>query len=213
MHQILRGQALHPMFKNGTVLWRHCFHHVHKGVRVEPMTFDKTEKGTYLGRIQLGGGTDFTFEPVVIPNSYDDQGSKIHCFGIVVFIDKMPPEDWTHLLVTGVSKAMRTPGTEKGHAVFATPAKPYPMDEYRRFRGDMARLVHNNLNATFEQKKQAMLNCWPNEVRPTECRLLAQSHWKADEDDKVAFDFCHLRQLPETTDPVVQTGIVTMKAK
>jgi hypothetical protein len=200
------------MFRNGTILWRSVHHNARTGVVVPTINFDKTEKGTYIARVQIEGCSDFLWEPSIVSNSFQDERGKVHVFGLVLFIEQLPPDDWTHMLVSGTSKAMREPlkpgADRKGHAVFAKVAKPYPMAEYRRFREQVYRVVHENLNANFEQKKNLMLGYWPNEIRPTEHRLLAHQHHSLTE-DPVLFDYCHLRQLPPD---VVQTGIVTMKA-
>jgi hypothetical protein len=197
MHTIKTGEPFAPLFPNGTVLWRPCFHTSSKARLAENFQFEKTEKGSYMGRVEIGCG-QFLWEPAAYPNTVDKH--QIH--GFVVFMDELPPEDWTHLVVTGVSKAMRLPpvaeprGGYKGAAIFAKAAKPYKMDEYLKFRQAYFNIMSKNLNAKFDQCKDLALTVWPDEVRPEEKRLVAKYHFKH-EDTNVVLDYCHLRQLPE----------------
>src|SRR6185437_8257468 len=135
MHILKAGEPLSPLFKRNTVLWRSVgFRNTGRyfggtNCEIHDMKFEKTERGSYLGRVQLAGGCyDFIHEPVVMP----PRGDYGEIVGLVVFIDKPVPENWTHLLVTGVSNVMRSPWNPettklsalKGAAIFATPAKP-----------------------------------------------------------------------------------------
>lgn len=187
------------MFKSGTILWRSVAHNSLTGIEVREITFEK-DKNSYIGRVNLEGGSgNFIWEPVVLPNKREDIPAAT-VYGLVVFIDKLPDPDWTHLIVTGVSKAMKhsydpTIGYNqlKGGAVFATPAKPYDMHEYKAFRSHMFSAMSQNLNADFLTKQNLTLDVWPNEVRPGHCRLITDFRYK--DPDHVLLDYCHIRQL------------------
>lgn len=118
-HEFKHGSPLAPLFKNGTVLWRSVAHYsgmsgmvgmptgLRRYVTPRETTFEKTDKGSFAGRVHLEGGTgDFIWEPVV-SSARTEEGRPI--YGLVVFVDKEPEPNWTHLIVKGVSKAMQQP--------------------------------------------------------------------------------------------------------
>lgn len=201
MHRILHGEPMAPMFPIGTVLWRGVAHFAgrdkyHTNVELYEHNFKSTEKGTYLASVVVQGGSgDFIYEPVVVSSASQ------RLYGIALFVNKMPPTDWTHLIVTGVSKAMRQPYNveegchrAKGCAVFAEVPRPYNMDDYIGFRERYYSAMTQDLDADFNTRVAIALNIWTDEVRFDERRLLSLQRWRHPE---VLLDYCHLRRNEE----------------
>lgn len=186
------GEPLAPLFRVGTVLWRSVAHFGSSEVRINDMAWEKTERGTYIARVVLAGGSgDFIDEPVVIPNRVDDQP----LFGLVLFVDILPEPEWTHLLVKRVSHAMTLPYDKeegvrrlKGGAIFATTTKPYNMDDYLKFRSTIRQ--QGNLNSTFEEKLKVATEVQPPEYRSQQLRLVTS--WRYREEEAL-MDYCHIR--------------------
>ena len=215
-HTIADGQPLAPLFKNGTVIWRSVTHHADGTAELAESKFDHTEKGSWLGRVALcGGASNFIWEPCALPNTVKqvrrvpfldmDIERTINIRGIAVFINtpdgREPDENWTHLIVTGVSKALKEPSVDSrkvaGAAIFATVAKPWPMPAYLDFRRRLFRIVYGEYrkygSCSLKQRVDLTLPVWPEgegcEPRTEECRLLTYESYS-----EQAINYCHLRQ-------------------
>lgn len=149
------------LFPKGTILWR-SVHFSPDGVTLDEPVFEKTPSGALMARCLLNG--NYCNEPEVY-----EGGS-----GNVVFIDKAPTNNWTHLIVTGVSKAMKAPPAARGAgcAIFATPAVPYYLESYLEFRRLMFNAMLENRDATYEAKLAYTLEIWPTDRRPGDRRLV-----------------------------------------
>lgn len=152
MNVLLPETPRRLLFPKGTIIWR--------PVPLVEIEWEKTPKGSYLTRCLLNG--NFIHEPEV-----NEKGS-------VVFIDRLPVENWTHLVVTGVSKAMHvSPDPKgKGQAIFAIPGIPFDMDNYLAFRGEIKEMILLHPEASYDIKVDYSFAAWPVDRRAGDRRLI-----------------------------------------
>jgi hypothetical protein len=140
------------------------------------------------------------WEPTVHSAKYDGRDT----YGLVVFVNEQLPLNWTHLLVTGHSKAMNDPLAKKGQAIFAKAAKPY--EGYLAMRKWLAQA---DLNLPADDALKISLNAWPADFQQGQRRLFAHHYWG----DKglTGYNYCHIRlktpaeiarDLPEPTEEI-----------
>lgn len=153
------GDALTKLFTPGTIIWRQVGVNARSGVYLPETKFEKTDKGNYVGRIQIPGG--WIWEPQVAPNTVDGMAVA----GLVVFIEGEFTDNWTHLVVTGSSKVLSQPISQfeqmynrRGGAIFAKVANPFDMSAYIHFRTEMYRFTRENLNSSFAKKMELTAN-------------------------------------------------------
>jgi hypothetical protein len=168
------------MLKKGIVLWRHCSLEEGKIVPSK-VSFQRTEKGTFIGRIVLCGGVGI-WEPEVQGNKLD----KVKfASGIAVFMQEVPPAHWTHLIIDGISNPFTLGGQpEKGGCVFAKMAIPFDMQEYIDFRTRMLD-AQTAPDANIACAIDISSAIWPNQAVPTTLhshgtRLVVQRAWTND---------------------------------
>jgi len=185
MHTFLFGQDRPAvLFPAGTVLWRACFFSGQNFcARLGEVQPSKTNKGSWIFRLNVHGS--FFFEPELGNAHYKEWNT----YGLVVFLNEELPENWTHLIVTGCSKAMHDPGAEKGKALFAEVAEPYK--GYLAFR---ERLANNgqSLNYNFDQALELSLQHWPEDFKPGQRRLITTLKW-GDIGKYIGYNYAHLR--------------------
>lgn len=165
------------MFVPGTILWRNVtFTSVTGNIEVEEWTPAPTDRGSYMCRCSIEG--HYIWEPQVYPPTIKGSTNPISnqeyaSSGLVVFVDKQPPPRWTHLLVNGVSRALKEPGRpEKGAAIFCTVPDPYEMNAYKDFRRRMYTHFDQNLTADIEKAINLSVKVWVAGQRPGEKRLV-----------------------------------------
>lgn len=127
----------------GIVLWRGCSI-VGSSVTLSPVEFKQSDReDSYIARLLLPG--NLMTEPEVVSHT-----SK----GIILFVDEPPPEDWTHLKLTGVTKAFRAPTTsETTGAAFAKAMPPLSVEVIKLFRQKMNRIVLDNLQYSQDEER------------------------------------------------------------
>lgn len=126
-------------------------------MRIDDCPFVQTDRKSWMAKIQLVG--QWVNGPAIVPAT---------CRGVTVFLMDQPPENWTHLLVTGVSKSLKE-GAANG-CVFATAAKPY--NDYEAFRLAMFKWNRRFLNVPFKSKVIAAMTLHPSERRAGQIRLV-----------------------------------------
>jgi hypothetical protein len=181
------------VFKNGLVLWRPC-HFFASGSQLADVGFVSTDRGSFMAKIAIAGtGCDFIFEPVVIP--YSVFGKE--CRGITVFVNEEIPANWTHLVVTGVSRLFQTTsekadGIKGKGAVFASVGKPYTTKDYLMFRRRTYDLHRSYMNSPIETIVPACEKVWPKEERPGTLRCV-MSFFREDPD--AMLKYCHFEEV------------------
>lgn len=122
------------LFPKGTVLWRQVTFVLTDDQKkfksqLESVEFEPTDKQNYMARMKIE--SQWMYEPEVYsPNAGEDRTK-----GFVVFAADPPPDDWTHLIVTGVGKALHQVGwPSKGTCVFGKWASPFEKEAYMEFR-------------------------------------------------------------------------------
>ena len=134
MAVIFPDGSLAQLFPRGTILWRQCDPiAMAAGLVVVPeFPFEPARNSdtTVLAKISL---TDPNIdEPVVLPRSKEEGAANE---GILLFVEGIPPEDWTHLVVTTTSMCLRTSrAQERKGAVNAKYGGGLSMDDYLAFR-------------------------------------------------------------------------------
>jgi hypothetical protein len=166
------------MLQRGVILWRKCSFSTADDspiIRTEDIKFEMTRTGSYFARIELCGMG--MWEPEIVSNKNGDIFSR----GIGLFVNSLPPENWTHLVIAGVSKAFQTGGKPKnGGCVFANVAIPYEQDDYIDFRFRMYRAHREGMNAAIEQAMIISNQCWPANAKQDERRLIVMPAWMED---------------------------------
>lgn len=192
------GESYAPMFKPGTILWREgSFMKDGSFTPSDSIVFDRTPKGTLMGRMSMHA--NFMWEPALYGSKWSDGGTVVHGRGVVVFLDNDPPEDWTHAVVTGLTKKLREPSPDDGTmsgAVLARFERPYSQEAYRQFRRRMFHLVSSMLNEyDIEKMIDAALKIWPEGYRIGDRRLVSRYQW----DEAKSTHFAHLVIHPEVS--------------
>src|SRR5713101_3612298 len=113
-------EPMSTMLIKGIILWRPVNFNKNFEATLAEVKFEKTDKETFIGRMFLNG--DFSWEPQVYSARHEDGSSGR---GIVCFIKDQPRDDWTHLILNGVSKSLQIVNGGSGAAVFAENVIPY----------------------------------------------------------------------------------------
>jgi hypothetical protein len=163
------------MLKKDVVLWRSCSVRNGKVVPNE-VQFEPTEKGSFIARIVMC--SPGIWEPEVCSNRIDkDHYTK----GIALFVSEIPPPNWTHLVIAGVSKPFGLPGKPtNGGCVFAKVAIPLEKEDYEYFRSRLYEAFTENLNASLGDAIELSNGIWPDGIQDGERRLVVQKAWKND---------------------------------
>lgn len=154
------------LFETGTILWR-AVHISHLGeVELSQIDFQITPKGSFCCRVGITG--NWLYEPEV----YGPEAK-----GFIIFMQKAPDPNWTHLLVTGCSKRMyedpRTNPRGEGCALFAEPVTPYEMNDYINFRREMYEEIRNlNGEDSYDNRETICMDTWPASHRINDKRLI-----------------------------------------
>jgi hypothetical protein len=164
------------MLQKGIILWRHC--RVQDGkITLQEVNFDRTEKGSFLGRISLTGNAGM-WEPEVLSNRVDENRFTR---GIAVFVATLPPKDWTHLVISGVSKPFNQPGKPtQGGCVFADIANPYELEDYQYFRERLHEAKLEDVDADIDKAIAISAEIWPDGIAKDTQRLVVQPAWVDD---------------------------------
>ncbi len=190
-HTLTTRDCYSDMFPLGTILWR-ATQQFSDSAELEDVIFDKTDKGTFMCRAHFLG-VSAGWEPHVYGSRNVYNGPTR---GMVVFMDNEPQEDWTHLIVTGVSKAMRQPvgpdggKNDKGMCLFAKEATPYEVEDYLDFRSRLAQIRRQHPNVPIEEIVSLSMDCWPDEKREGERRLVVDRHNQ--QATGALYDYAHL---------------------
>lgn len=146
--------------KPGTCLWRDFAISGTDGVRIADVPFTQTERGNYMARVEFL--SNWLFEPTVW-----NRTSKPH--GVIVFVDKIPPDDWTHLIVKKTS--------HNGKSLAATYGGPLPgLDAYKRFCWESYKLRSETLNAEVEHKIKTGMSI-QIDIPVDQHRMTVSSYW------------------------------------
>lgn len=147
----LEKSKISDLFLPGTVIWRQCLllaSSGHSRIELPVFEFVRAQKH-WMARIQYPGL--WLPEPEAVP-VYTENGAPRS--GVVMFLDDLPPDDWTCMKVTGLSKALtdgRAGSRTSGGALFVAPVvdAPAPKDYIygRRWLWDHYR----NMKMTFEE--------------------------------------------------------------
>lgn len=172
MHILNPTDPREPVFRPGTIIHRACS--FNRDFSAEPANVDfLTVSDGRMCRMQMQGN----FIPE--PEAHSNKVEKKTTAGVVVFVSGELPKDWTHLLITGVSRKMKQRRTEaesgkwdgRGCAVFAQFATPYNLDAYLRFRAQMAERWEEWSNSDLAGKIKVISEVQLPEVREGERRL------------------------------------------
>jgi len=172
--------------------------------------FHKTDRDMVAARIAVVG-EGFMCEPEIRSVSMKRNPALK---GMMLFLDEYPQEDWTHLVVTGHTRALVQPGMRnKGAALFARRAEPYDMDCYLDFRRDLAmRLmrellgVDNYLQIPFDRIVEIADEMWPEFGRHSTVRLVCRS--RSIGNGSFVYDYAHLKDEEpeeETSEEIKET--------
>lgn len=180
-------QAVSILFPKGTILWRQTSFNSPTGkltyCQIQECPFAATGRGSWIAKVTLFGG--FINEPEVIPHRVMGKQTR----GISVFLMDKPPENWTHLSVTGCSKDLRRK-TGDGGAIFARVEHPLDMEEYENFRLRMFTQVSENLNCDFQQKLLIASCLGPNQHYIYNLQRLV-----VDPKDKRNIEYTHIKEV------------------
>jgi hypothetical protein len=157
------------MFPAGTIVWRGGlnFSTSPAGVRACLSSTDgdlerhKTDRGTYSLRVVVRG--IYLSEPEVTTDRS----------GIVCFVEGgSPPAGWTHLLVSRQRLTRDDHGCDHGN-LFARFARPFAMEDYLRFRTEMAQVMAQVAGVPFSRELEAAAAVRLPEDRDGERRLVS----------------------------------------
>lgn len=196
--KLTKNDPWSSMLVKGVVLWRRVRIIDRRFALIEEwgdqhgrqLTFKK-DNNRLVAKVLLNG--NFIWEPEVMPFKTGKQENQ----GIILMLDREPQPNWTHLVVTGVSNALRLPGRQdKGGVIFATPAKPYRMSDYIRFRLEMFDAVSNIVldkelcsRMSHDEKVEIASKVWPRDVRPEITRLFVNS---CKTDPELFYEYTHM---------------------
>lgn len=162
------GDVLAP----DTVLWREV------GIDADGMAefawengdeFTRTERGSWMARVAQAS---FTWEPGIHPKH-----------GAVIFCDRRPPPNWTHMVVR--HNTLKPGG---GGAVFVDlPSSFLPEHVYLGFRSAYCGAGRGHLNDIFDERVSIALRCWPEGLRRLGGRRVVYDRVACD-----SFDYCTL---------------------
>lgn len=164
------------MLTPGVVLWRNCGISLVGGMptaKVSEVEFEDTEQGSFIARVQLTGAAGM-WEPEVLSNRKGEHFTR----GIAMFLQELPPPNWTHLLVSGVSLAFNEPGRpEHGGCIFGQVVVPVDMDSYLDFRVRLFQAYRQAIRAAADQAADVSDGVWPDGI--DHCtRLIIQNAWQ-----------------------------------
>ena len=129
---LTEASAWATMLKPGTILWRDVYFKKDQDDRFEvkiPEFEFQFVKGSWVARLDLYSNR--MLEPEAIP-VWDN---NIYNKGLLLFVRGKLYDDWTHLIIRGVSSVLSKAGRQpKGGAVFAEMATPFSMQKYKDFR-------------------------------------------------------------------------------
>ena len=165
----------------GTVIWRKL--HYLDDSKLSSIKFVKTEKGSLMAKVR-----QLYSEFVVINHTVDGYQRP----GYTVFVSGDMPENWTHIIVTGVSKKFKESTSGKGGAVFAKFAKPYDLQSYVQFRKEIY-LAWSGKHSSFSELCIAL-----DAVRPTEERNILRCLMNHQEDT-----YCHVQESDSRHDEIL----------
>lgn len=178
-----------------TILWRPVIASDDK-MELAPITFvNGTKENQCITKARLFPNNGI-LEPEIITyyNSREDCATILsENFGIVVIVDGIPPKNWTHLIVSRVSRALHSPGWRNpGAVIFCDVPEPYELGDYFKFRNDMG-IAINNFDSSISWKDQvdAVENIWPDEERENTIRLIVSNDRRIVHGIECR-DYCHL---------------------
>lgn len=162
------------------VVWRPVqFDEKGHEAKLDEVFFEPTARETFIARVNLEKGNRI-WEPEINPNKKNNKFIK----GLALFIKEVPPTNWTHLLINGVSKVFRAPGRPAaGACIFAEVGMPYDEEDYLQWRKDMSMAFCEEMNSP-PQKILAVSeeNTINGFRRNEETRLFIKSAWNEQED-------------------------------
>lgn len=167
------------MLRKGIILWRPCSFSVkEEKCDVGDVVFEPTDRNSYIVRLAL------TNNGIWEPQIMSQRNGDFYEPGIVVFVDEIPPANWTHLVVSGVSKPFEKPGKpERGGCLFAKIGKPYELQDYVDFRLAMFRSLHKEQSAPISRAIEISNENWIGGkwagkiANGQESRLILQKAW------------------------------------
>jgi len=187
------------IFREGLMIWRPVAFNDYYGNRIEEINFVKTERGSWMAKVRLDSSLGFCSELSVVDHTI--HGREVA--GITVFVKGEPPKNWTHLIVTGVSRHFKMTSEKVGNgdkqgAIFAEFGKPYDVKDYLRFRQAL-RQKHTGLYyASLREKVAIYEQIWPDEERSGTLRCILHHS----EDEGVLWEYYHMVEADVSEDPV-----------
>lgn len=148
----------------GTIIWRPvAYSDVSKVPQPLDASFDLGKDGkSYVGR--LGGPSRRPQLEILEPEMARVGGS-----GIVVLLREIPPEGWTHLVVSGAGD----------RNVFAYVPEPFDLVDYLAWRQKIANTLETiGDGETIEEVRSKLLGIRPPEIRPKELRAVWRGNAK-----------------------------------
>lgn len=146
-----------PILIQGTILWRPVTYSTSGVPQPVDASFDLGKDGkSYIGR--LGSSPQRPQLPILEPEMARVGGS-----GIVVLLREIPPENWTHLVVSGSGD----------RNVFAYVPDPYEMVDYLTWRQRVAETISGiQESESIEDLRSRFLKVRPPDVRKNEIRAV-----------------------------------------
>ncbi len=138
----MRTEDLMAGLKPGTCLWRDFSVNKNHEVKLANVPFTQTDKGNFTARLLFYGS--WLFEPTVW-----NRAAKPH--GFVIFVDELPPDDWTHLTVQRVAGNRKSLTAKYGGLLPS-------LEEYLVFCQQSFKLKQEIVNETPKRKIQAGLS-------------------------------------------------------
>ena len=183
-----KSDALGKVYGPDLILWRQVV--CNERAELQEIEFERTDKGSLMAKVSSHSPS--IFEPEVINHKNEGTESR----GMVVFLREQPPEDWSHLIVTGVSHVLKQPVREssgQGGAIFARPGKALDTEAYLRFRWELHRIYKENYLAdAFPDILELCEYVWPEDQNLCLAglkRLVFQFRFK---DPEIVMDYQHL---------------------
>jgi hypothetical protein len=180
------------VFRKGLVIWRPCSFFGDGSPEIGDVGFVKTEKGSFMAKIAFSTAMDYCREPVVINHSIFGRENR----GVTVFVAEEVPKNWTHLVVTGVSRLFKETSekaeTGSKGAVFAKVGVSYDFSDYLHFRRGMFHLNLRLMNAPIGEIAREYEQLWPEEERPGTLRCVTSPFYN---DPVNLLECCHFEEI------------------
>jgi hypothetical protein len=161
---------LADMFQKDVILWRHV-DFSQREPELYQFHWEPAAKGEgFFARVAIQ--SDGFWEPCIMePRNR----------GIALFIPSLPPESWTHIVIGGVSSAMKNPGRQvKGASVFGQIPVLYNMNSYLSWRRELAIDWNQCSSCEIERASELSNSRWLCGARAGDMRLIIEKPFGED---------------------------------